>query len=287
MEGFLSAHNTSHYLNNIKNQDWKTVISNLYAPATPHTIAPTNVAEEMWIGLVNYFGDFYMLIAFYLFMNLSYVVGGVMFWVADKFHLLHKYKVQPEKYPTKIDYIKCLQNLITNYILIIFPLIFLLYPIFSSFSFRMTLPLPSLFTVIWQFAFCLIVEDVGHYWLHRILHTQYLYKTIHKIHHKYSAPFGFAASYSHPLEVLILGIPTFVGPVIIGCHYSTFFLWVLFRQLDAVGTHSGYDLPHLFDLLPYYGGIKVHDFHHKNFIFNYSSRFTFMDKWFGTYKAPP
>jgi len=117
------------------------------------------------------------------------------------------------------------------------------------------------------------------------LHTPYFYKNIHKIHHYYSAPFGLAASYSHPLEVLILGLPTFLGPAILKTHYFTFFSWVLFRQLDAVSTHCGYDLPHPFNLLPYHGGAKDHDFHHKNFICNYSSRFVFMDKIFGTYRA--
>jgi len=150
----------------------------------------------------------------------------------------------------------------------------------------MSLPLPSLWTFTWNMAFCIFTEDVLHYWLHRFLHIPKWYKLIHKVHHTFSAPFGFTASYAHPLEVLILGIPTFAGPMIIQCHYFTFFCWIIFRQLDAVGTHSGYDLPHIFDLLPFFGGTLVHDFHHKNFIFNYSSRFTFMDKWFGTYKEP-
>jgi hypothetical protein len=31
------------------------------------------------------------------------------------------------------------------------------------------------------------------------------YKAIHKIHHQYSAPFGLAAEYASPIEVMILG----------------------------------------------------------------------------------
>jgi len=258
----------------------------LYTSKSVHTVAPTNILEEWWLTAVQYFGDFYMLMAFYMVMNLCYILGGLLFWIIDYFHLLHSYKVQEEKYPTSVDYIKCIQNLVQNYIFVIVPVIYMAYPLFSSLAFEMALPLPTTFSFLWQFSFCIVVEDVGHYWLHRFLHTQWMYKKIHKIHHKYSAPFGLAASYAHPIEVLILGIPTFLGPLIIRTHYFTFFMWVLFRQLDAVVTHSGYNLPHPFDLFPYYGGIKDHDFHHKNFIWNYSSRFSFMDKLLGTYKEP-
>jgi sterol desaturase/sphingolipid hydroxylase (fatty acid hydroxylase superfamily) len=219
-------------------------------------------------------------------MNLCYMLGGLLFWFCDKFKLLHKYKIQIQKYPNTTDYIQCIWNLIQNYILIIFPLLYISYPIFTKLGFSTALPLPSFFTWSWQIFFFMLCEDISHYFLHRLLHTPYLYKKIHKIHHIYSSPFGLAASFAHPLEVLILGAATFSGPLIIIPHYFTFYSWVLYRQLDAVITHSGYNLPNLLDILPFYGGTTSHDFHHKSFIWNYSSRFTFMDKLFGTYKDP-
>lgn len=54
--------------------------------------------------------------------------------------------------------------------------------------------------------------------------------------------------------MLILGFATFLGPLLIRPHFFTFFSWVLYRQLDAVGTHSGYDLPNPLNLIPFYGG---------------------------------
>ncbi|KAH9980247.1 hypothetical protein BGW80DRAFT_1274300 [Lactifluus volemus] len=36
-----------------------------------------------------------------------------------------------------------------------------------------------------------------HYFSHQILHTSLLYKPIHELHHKYSAPFGLAAEHAH------------------------------------------------------------------------------------------
>jgi len=269
------------------NYEWlMDTITQLYGSKTVHTVAPTNFVEEWWLKTVLYFGDLNLLVAFYIFMNFCYMIGALFFFVIDKFHLLHKYKIQQERYPTKVDYVKCIKNLVQNYVIVIFPLIYVIYPLAGYLKFQIALPLPNLFTFCWQLFFCIVTEDILHYWLHRALHVPWLYKRIHKVHHTFSAPFGLTASYAHPLEVIILGIPTFLGPFVLQSHYFVFFSFILYRQLDAVGTHSGYDLPHLFDLLPYYGGIKLHDFHHKNFIFNYSSRFFFMDKWFGTYKEP-
>lgn len=266
--------------------EWYSLVSSFYASRSVNKVAPTNQVEAVWLYLLENLGDFNMILAFYMLMNTLYALGGLLFWMIDQTRIFHKYKVQFERYPTKLDYISCLKNLVQNYILIITPLIFVMYPCLALIDgFEMTLPLPSFFTWTWQMFFCILMEDIGQYWFHRWLHTPYLYKKIHKLHHKYSAPFGLAAAYAHPLEVLILAIPTFMGPVMLRCHYLVFFSFVLFRQLDAVGTHCGYDLPHLFDFLPYYGGTRMHDFHHKNFIWNYSSRFDFMDRWFGTYKS--
>jgi len=274
------------YYNNVSLQNTDTLkafVGSLYETQSRHLVQPTNLIEDYWSRLAISLGDFKLLLAFYFFMNTCYIVGGFSFWVIDKLHLLHKYKIQ-QKYPTSVDYVTCIMNLVQNYVLIIFPLVFIAFPLFNFLGFTSALPLPSAFTFLFHLAFYIFVEDVTHYWLHRALHIPYLYKWIHKVHHQFASPFGLSAAFSHPLEVLILAVPTFLGPLLIRPHYLTFYTWVLFRQLDAVSTHSGYDLPNILNLVPFYGGTSSHDFHHKSFIFNYSSRFTFMDVIFGTYK---
>ncbi len=62
---------------------------------------------------------------------------------------------------------------------------------------------------------------------------------------------------------------------------------MLFRQMDAVKTHSGWAWPgvdHVLHLIPSYGGAVFHDYHHRTFLFNYASRLQFLDVLFGTYK---
>lgn len=80
---------------------------------------------------------------------------------------------------------------------------------------------------------------------HQALHTRYLYKHIHKIHHKYSAPFGLAAEYAHPAEVFILGAGTICGPLLYcyftrNLHLLTVFSWIVLRLFQAIDAHSGY-----------------------------------------------
>ena len=80
---------------------------------------------------------------------------------------------------------------------------------------------------------------------HQLLHTPMLYKHIHKIHHKYSAPFGLAAEYAHPAEVMILGTGTIAGPLLYcfftrNLHILTVYIWITLRLFQAVDAHSGY-----------------------------------------------
>lgn len=64
------------------------------------------------------------------------------------------------------------------------------------------------------------MEDAWHYVAHRIMHHRLLYKHVHKIHHEFSAPFGLAAEYAHPIEIFVLGLGT-VGSPLLWCWASS------------------------------------------------------------------
>ncbi|KAL2556987.1 Methylsterol monooxygenase 1-2 [Forsythia ovata] len=104
---------------------------------------------------------------------------------------------------------------------------------------RTSLSLPSLWEIIVQLGVYFIIEDYTNYWIHRFLHCKWGYEKIHKVHHEYTAPVGFAAPYEHWVEILILGIPSFLGPAITPGHMITFWLWIGLRQIEAIETHSG------------------------------------------------
>ena len=112
----------------------------------------------------------------------------------------------------------------------------------------LTLPFPSWEKMGTATLFFLFMEDFYQYFAHRLLHWGILYKKIHKQHHEYSAPFGLASQYAHPLETLFLGIGFFVGPLIWvsvtkDLHVITMAFWLAIRLLQVVDAHSGYDFP--------------------------------------------
>jgi methylsterol monooxygenase len=141
---------------------------------------------------------------------------------------------------------------------------------------------------------------------HQALHYGPLYKHIHKIHHKYSAPFGLAAEYAHPAEVFILGTGTIGGPLLYcyitgNLHILTVYLWITLRLFQAIDAHSGYGMSRLLckmpinplivlldfpwslqHIFPLWSGADHHDFHHMAFVNNYSTSFRYLDFIFGT-----
>lgn len=91
---------------------------------------------------------------------------------------------------------------------------------------------------------------------YRLAHHPRVYKHIHKIHHEWTAPIGIIGIYAHPLEHLISNLtPIFSGPLLMGSHIATFWLWFCLAYMSTIISHSGYHFP----FLP---SPEAHDFHH-------------------------
>ncbi|RLO13664.1 hypothetical protein DYB28_012005 [Aphanomyces astaci] len=103
------------------------------------------------------------------------------------------------------------------------------------------------------------------------------------VHHEYAAPFGIAAEYAHPIETMLLGVGTFLGPLLLTRHLLTLWVWLAVRLFETIDDHSGYELPWAWsNFLPFWAGPVHHDFHHEKFDGNYASVFTVWDYVFGT-----
>ncbi|KAJ7735136.1 C4-methyl sterol oxidase [Mycena maculata] len=156
------------------------------------------------------------------------------------------------------------------------------------------LPLPSLREMALQVAFFFVYEHTFHHFadradhhaIQRALHYRPLYRHIHKIHHKYAAPFGLAPEYAHPLEVAVLGTGVMTGPLLYcyftsNLHILAFYVWMTFRLFQAIDAHS--DFPwSLQHIIPFGGGAEHHDFHHMAFMNSFGASFRWWDRIFGT-----
>ncbi|XP_019070040.1 4-methylsterol oxidase isoform X1 [Solanum lycopersicum] len=218
----------------------------------------------------------------------AFFLSGIPFILFEKAGWFGKYKIQ-KKTNTPEAQQKCITRLLIFHFCVNLPILIVTYPLFKFMGMRSTLPLPSWKVVSTQVLFYFILEDFVFYWGHRVLHTKWLYKHVHSVHHEYATPFGLTSEYAHPAEILFLGFATVIGPAITGPHLITLYLWISLRILETVEAHSGYHFPWSpSNFLPLYGGSDFHDYHHRLLYTksgNYSSTFVYMDWLFGTDKG--
>ena len=110
--------------------------------------------------------------------------------------------------------------------------------------------LPSPMLLAGSVLFCMLCEDFTFYFSHRLLHTRFLYRHFHKMHHRFTVTVGIAAEYAHPFEhVFGIMLPTAIGPLILGrnIHILTVFAWYAVRTGESLDGHCGYD----FSFSPY------------------------------------
>nr|VDD17146.1 unnamed protein product [Brassica rapa] len=273
----------------------------LHLPHLSLSLDPSmaSLVESGWQYLVTHFSDFQLAcIGSFLLHESVFFLSGLPFIFLERQGFLTKYKIQA-KNNTPAAQEKCITRLLLYHFCVNLPLMMASYPVFRAMGMRSSLPLPSWKEVSAQILFYFIIEDFVFYWGHRILHTKWLYKTVHSVHHEYATPFGLTSEYAHPAEILFLGFATIVGPALTGPHLITLWLWMVLRVLETVEAHCGYHFPwSLSNFLPLYGGsleskiysrfADFHDYHHRLLYTksgNYSSTFVYMDWIFGTDKG--
>ncbi|GJJ14249.1 C-4 sterol methyl oxidase [Clathrus columnatus] len=250
-----------------------------------------SVFEQWWAAWYLLIGSHTIATGLMSFIMHEVVYFGrcVPWIIIDAIPYFRKWKLQPGKVPTPQEQWECTKLVLFSHFTIELPAIWFFHPLaeFLGMS-TWQVPFPPWKTMALQVLFFFIFEDAFHYWAHRALHYGPLYKKIHKIHHKYSAPFGLAAEYAHPLEVFILGTGTLGGPILYcaffhDLHVFAMYIWITLRLFQAIDAHSGYDFPwslqHIFWL---WSGADHHDFHHMAFMNNYSTSFRYLDYIFGT-----
>mmetsp|Transcript_8135 Transcript_8135/g.11723 ORF Transcript_8135/g.11723 Transcript_8135/m.11723 type:complete len:182 (+) Transcript_8135:281-826(+) len=125
--------------------------------------------------------------------------------------------------------------------------------------------------LLFKFPLHALVAEAWFYGVHYLLHySPWLYKHIHKVHHRFKAPTAMTCVYSHPLEFAIGSIfPIYLGPMLTNAHPKSCYLWFSMAILGTLKGHCGYrilghadyhDEHHSFYLKNNYGGMSLSDY---------------------------
>jgi fatty acid hydroxylase domain-containing protein 2 len=224
---------------------------------------------------IHQFGDY---APFVLFVGGTQALHMTTFWVQvgllllvdfypRRFSMFSKWKIQPNKNNPLCwqKFLQCLKVILFNQIVVNMVVACFVYwlMILSGSVVVGADEFPSMTTLVYHLVIFVLVEEIGFYYSHRLMHHPTLYQMFHKQHHEWVAPIGMAAIYAHPLEHVLCNLgPVVAGPFLAQAHICTYWLWLTVAVATTVNSHCGYHFP--FAPSP-----ENHDFHHLAFNVNY------------------
>lgn len=112
--------------------------------------------------------------------------------------------------------------------------------------------------------------------VHVLMHTRFLFKYVHCIHHMFPRCLPYHALFCSPFEHAVLNVTSFmIGPVLFGSDLVTFYVWILIATVSTCNAHAG----------ALRASMKTHDLHHLIGTINFSSGLNFMDKLHGSFRG--
>ncbi|RDL35306.1 putative C-5 sterol desaturase desaturase [Venustampulla echinocandica] len=133
-----------------------------------------------------------------------------------------------------------------------------------------------------QFPFFLLFTDCFVYFIHRGLHHPWVYKTLHKPHHKWIMPTPYASIAFHPVDGFLQSVPYHVFPFIFPLQKLAYLALFVFVQIWTVFIHDGEYVANS----PILNGAACHTMHHLYFNYNYGQYTTLWDRLGGSYRKP-
>jgi len=127
------------------------------------------------------------------------------------------------------------------------------------------------YVVLFEFALYFFLYDFYFYCVHRLIHVEPLYKSIHKTHHFSTSPNPLSSSSMTPIEGIAEGfaIPTFLTLVTV--HETSSYLIIPFATLMGLYVHCGYEIMprwwYKSRLTSWFITPMFHDQHHQFFRF--------------------
>ena len=185
-----------------------------YVQAVAATDKSLNLFEQFWAAWYAYMQNDVLATGIMSFVMHETVYFGrsLPFIIMSMIPFFNRYKIQNQKIPTAAEQWNCARLVLISHFTVELPQIWVFHPLAHSVGMQTGVPLPPLLKMAYQILAFFFIEDAWHYFAHRALHWPMLYKSIHKIHHQYSAPFGMAAEYASPIEVRDRPLPAITQP---------------------------------------------------------------------------
>lgn len=233
--------------------------------------------------------DIWEPIKLFIFFVLRYLFfAGLTFAVFYIFFhkLLVKYKIQKEEASKKNFRREIFYSILANLVFVIVAFVVEFGPIGKFSLMYQDIHAFPLWYMPVSVVLALIIHDAYFYWMHRFIHTDSLYKFIHKTHHLSTNPSPFAAFAFHAgesvLEALVIVVIVFTIPM----HISMILTFTTLSLLINVYGHLGYEImprwvrkTFLFEI---FNSSVHHNMHHQYFKGNYGLYFRFWDRIMGT-----
>lgn len=132
----------------------------------------------------------------------------------------------------------------------------------------------------------MIWHDTYFYWTHRLLHTRWLLRHVHFVHHRSRHPSPFAAYAFHPVEAFLNGQVMLLALLVVPLNGYVLVAFGILEMMRAGFSHATVEtMPRRFARHWFTGRFVTtthHHLHHEAVHGNYALWFTWWDRWCGT-----
>ena len=221
-----------------------------------------------------------------------FIIASIFFFI---FYVLLRNKISYKKiqlkFPRSKDYIREIIFSTFSIIIFSFPPILLLSidRIRIHTTFYTDINLYGKLYLIFALPLMILMHDTYFYWIHRTMHSPFLFKKVHLVHHKSTNPSPWAAYAFHPLEAVIESLIFVIFLFTIPVHPILLTVFFVFSLLYNVYGHLGFELfadgfnKHWIG--KWINTSVSHNLHHQYFKGNYGLYFTIWDRAMGTLRT--
>ena len=185
-------------------------------------------------------------------LEVTFLSGALIFWMlrrlfwARKWHTAFHTTKDPPQPPQSLLREAWMDHFLSLFIFRPI-LVWLLFPLFTFCGMSLAAAeLPSVAVACRQVLIFIVIDDTWFYWSHRWLHeNRWLYRKVHKQHHRFTATCPIASEFAHPFEDLISNTSsTIAGPLLLGAHLSMVWLYSFIKLSQTVQVVDGICLLH-------------------------------------------